>query len=171
MTKGSSRVPLRDYVDERDRDLQRQLSTLSADFIRQLDKLDNDFRERAGRLQLIVDELRLIAAGHLTRDAFDAFTDRLGDDLADYPSKVEVRGQLDAVTLTVTALNEKVNRALGKSDVAEERFITRDAFTAYQDKQEQTRIGAKRANVGALVAAGLAIIGWGISVFLTFAHH
>lgn len=171
MSKGNSSVPLREYTDCRVADLQRQITAAGADLTKQLERLDKDSRERADRLQVIVDELRIGAATHLSRDAFDAFANRLGDDLADYPSKIEVRGQLDAVTLTVGALNEKVNTALRAADIAQERFITRDSFDAYQRTQEENRASAKRAIQGAIVAAGLALIGWGISAFLTFAHH
>ena len=158
MSSGKSKtgVPLRDYVDTKDVAQRQEISQL---------------RGRVELLQRYVDELRLEGATHLGRDSFDAFTAHLSDDLTDYPSKSEVRAQLDTVQLTVAAVNQRVADFTSQQEIRASGYMTKEAFTSYTEKQQDNAEQGRRAIVSAWVAVGLALVGWVLTGILTFAGH
>lgn len=120
-----------------------------------------------------LDEMRLTAANHLTKEAFDAFAERhdvihrdYRDEMLGYPTKAEVRAQMDTITIGVASLNQKVADATTEQAIKAGGWVTKAEFEAYSERQETNRAAARRAAIGAWVAGGIALVGWAITVIL-----
>lgn len=159
-------VPLQVYVDQRFESERRGAQVA-------LDAVGGTVAKLDERL----DELRLTSASHITKSEFDAYARRqeesrrdLGDELAGFPTKTELRAQLDTVSVTLAAINQKVSDLGVQAQIAASGWVTKEAFEAFNVRQETARLSARRAVLGATVTAGVALVGWIITIVLALLH-
>lgn len=160
-------VPIRDYVDQRIEDGRQATDVALGAVAGTVAKLD----ER-------LDELRLTSAGHLTRPEFDAYAQRqeenrrdLGDELAGFPTKTELRAQLDTVNVTLAAINQKISDAGVQQQISASGLVTKEAFEAFNARQEAQRVASRRGTWAAVGTAVVALVGWLVTIVLSLTGH
>lgn len=180
--KNPDTVSLRSYVDTRMEDratairaeieAARSAIATGVDGVRRdIDKAENSLTHRLNDLQRHLDEVRIGAATHMTKESFDSFRAQLDDIMSDYSTRSEVRAQQDTNNVTMAALNQKVTDFITQQTIRSSSLITSEAFEAYKREQANNQQSARRAALSAWIAIGIALVGWALTFFLSLLSH
>jgi hypothetical protein len=114
------------------------------------------------------------AAEENTSHRFDLLAEwreGIADQLADFPNRAEIRAQLDGISSAVSALNGRVSAFIQEQTIFADRYLTKDQFAAAEKGREAERKEGRRAMTTAVVAVGVAVIGWIIIIVLALVTH
>lgn len=125
---------------------------------RQLQQQDMVTNQRA------IDELKRTVEKRF--DGVDEWRTDTNDQLATYPTRAENRSALDAVTISIASLSDKLQTHITAMAAMTGNLVTKDQIESQERIRENDRRETRRAMVTAMTSAGIALVGWIITLIL-----
>lgn len=139
-------------------------------------EMAEQYRNQLHQQDLMSSQRALDELKRTTEKRFDAVDEWRADvnaQLSTYPTRSEHRSSLDAVTISIAGLNDKLQNQITAMAALTGTLVTKEQLEISERIRENDRRETRRAMFTAVSSAVIALIGWIITLvlFLSSSHH